>query len=206
MQPARVVQPDQSFIGKKGTSEGSDGFTAGSHDGGCNCRDNSSRSNLDEKERGVTTQPEILISVDGSPQANAALDIGLELAVAQGAAVTLLHVNPPVAAAVYDADPTREPAESTILEMDPILREAAERARAGGIAVSVKLVGGPDETASAKDVLSAVEGIAIARNVDLVVVGSRGQGALSNAVLGSVSHGLLKESDRRILVVGEPQQ
>jgi nucleotide-binding universal stress UspA family protein len=38
-------------------------------------------------------------------------------------------------------------------------------------------------------------------NADLIVVGSRGHGAITSALLGSVSRGILAESRRPVMIV-----
>lgn len=149
---------------------------------------------------------EVLIAVDGSPEADGALEVGLELASARGVGVTLLHVDPAAAAAAYDEDPLKEPSEERILDLDPVLRRAAHAATARGIAVHLKLVSGPGDRPSEADVAAAIEGVAIARSAGLVVVGSRGHGAFSSAVLGSVSQDLLRETDRPVVVVRDPRR
>jgi nucleotide-binding universal stress UspA family protein len=42
------------------------------------------------------------------------------------------------------------------------------------------------------------------REVDMIVVGSRGRGAIASALLGSVSRGVLRASKRPVLVAHGP--
>ena len=136
----------------------------------------------------------VLIAIDGSPSAQEALDFGLELAAEQDAVVTFVLVVPaldvvPVSAfgamgaTVHRA--TRE-------ELEPLDRARAQAEEAGVAAHTRLLRGDPaDEIVAFADVIDA----------DLIVVGSRGHGAVTSALIGSVSRGVLRESRRPVLIV-----
>lgn len=136
----------------------------------------------------------ILIAIDGSESALEAIDFGLELAHEQGSEVSFIHVTMPIDWAVYpfgplDAIPNEEPA----VEDDEALRLAMGRAAAKGVeAHPVSVLGEP-----ALEIPAYAERM----NADLIVIGSRGLGGVSGALLGSVSKGVLRHSDRPVLVV-----
>jgi nucleotide-binding universal stress UspA family protein len=136
----------------------------------------------------------ILIATDGSPAADEAVDVGLELAAEQRAAVTVVHVAP-----VFDVIPWSGIGMTSAFrhelgETDRApLEHASELAEQRGLEVSTELlVGDPaDEIVAAAD----------SHDADLIVIGSRGHGALASALLGSVSLGVLHETRRPVLVV-----
>ena len=79
------------------------------------------------------------------------------------------------------------------MEQDEPLRSAMERAAQHGVvAHAVSVLGDP---------VSEVSAYADRMNADLIVVGSRGLGGVTSALLGSVSKGLLKHANRPVLVV-----
>jgi nucleotide-binding universal stress UspA family protein len=118
----------------------------------------------------------ILIATDGSPSAADATRVGLGLAAERSAAVTFVHV----------LSPTATPCEES-------LDAATQLARDTGVDAEVVIVAGnaADEIVVYADTIDA----------DLIVVGSRGRGPVTRALLGSVSHGVLREARRPVLVV-----
>ncbi|HEX6679341.1 MAG TPA: universal stress protein [Gaiellaceae bacterium] len=137
----------------------------------------------------------ILIATDGSDSAHEALEFGLELADEQGAWAYLVHVTPIVDVMPYSNFGFIAPAlphEFDHRDYEP-LQKAVELAEEKGIQIETKLLKGKpaDEIVAYADSIGA----------DLIVVGSRGHGALTNALIGSVSRGVLRESRRPVLIV-----
>jgi nucleotide-binding universal stress UspA family protein len=137
-----------------------------------------------------------VIAVDGSETAADALAYGLAFAREQHADVVLVHVDPAVKAVsqpgtgIKGFDPLR-PIPHTLAEDHP-LQAAAATARATGLEPVLELRSG--------DPAHEIEAAAAAANADLIVVGSRGLGAVGATLKGSVSHALLHTADRPVLV------
>jgi nucleotide-binding universal stress UspA family protein len=148
------------------------------------------------------TQPEredtmkrIVIATDGSPSASEAVEFGLELAAEQSAEAIFVHVAPAVdvlPTAGGFGTPGGLPHELTEYDRSS-LEEAAGLASEEGVEARTELLTGDP----------ACEIVAYADSIDagLIVVGSRGHGALASALLGSVSRGVLHEARRPVLVV-----
>lgn len=136
----------------------------------------------------------ILIATDGSPAAHHAVEVGVELAKHEQASVAIVYVVPASEPASMNGfglvgqvpyEPT--PADHAVLETGV---EVAERL---DLPVISKLLHGDD--------VDEIVACADSLDVDLIVVGSRGHGAIASALLGSVSRGVLAESKRPVLVV-----
>jgi nucleotide-binding universal stress UspA family protein len=138
----------------------------------------------------------IVIATDGSPASREAVEIGLELAAERRAQAICVHVAPAadvriVPGFVFGPAPT-VPHELTAEDRAPVEEAARLAAERGLDAKTEVLTGDPVQ-----------EIVAYARSIDadLIVVGTRGHGALASALLGSVSRGVLHEARRPVLVV-----
>jgi nucleotide-binding universal stress UspA family protein len=140
----------------------------------------------------------ILIATDGSPSALQAVEFGLELAEEHAAQVTFVHVAPsadvlPVAGFAM-AGPVSVPHELDAHD-HAMLDEALELAEQRGVpALTRLLVGG-----AAKQIVGYADEI----DADLIVIGSRGLGAIGSTLLGSVSRKVLHDAKRPVLIVRE---
>jgi nucleotide-binding universal stress UspA family protein len=139
----------------------------------------------------------ILIATDGSPSSAEAVAFGVELAEEHEAAVIFVHVAPaldviPMAGNGLAGAVPRVPHKVTDYDRAS-LQDAAQVAGEHGVNSSSKLLVG--------DTADEIVTYADAENVDMIVVGSRGHGALASALLGSVSRGVLSESKRPVMIV-----
>lgn len=135
----------------------------------------------------------ILLGVDGSEHALHAAKIAGDLARAvQAKSLRIVVAFEPVPA--YLGEPNLEAAISArILEADQILKNAQQAVGSipGEIHVEV-LEGSPAE---------AILNVAAARRNDLIVMGSRGLGRLTGALLGSQSQKVVQHATCPVLVV-----
>ncbi len=136
---------------------------------------------------------QILVGVDGSEASLGAARLAAQIAVRFGARLTLACVVPnlllpPDAYGLDVADVeqgNREFAQKVLADALGALGEAGVRAD------TVVLYGPPAESLAEA---------AAARSADLVVVGSRGRGAVARVLLGSVSDRLVHISPKPVLV------
>jgi nucleotide-binding universal stress UspA family protein len=137
----------------------------------------------------------ILVAVDGSADAQQALVQAIDLARSQNARLTLFSavVAPPSVAYVgVSGDVTANLIHEAEAEADATLRTAVERVPAD-VSVTTVLSGEPVRPALVSQIAAGEH--------DLVVMGSRGRGALRSVLLGSVSHYVLNHSPVPVLIV-----
>jgi nucleotide-binding universal stress UspA family protein len=137
----------------------------------------------------------IVVGTDGSKGSAAAIAEGIDLAERMGAKVIFVAVMPRLpdylGEPLYQERLTEEHARAR-----QALDEARALAAAAGIEAEYELLEG--------DPAQEIARIAESRDADLVVVGTRGIGALAGELLGSVSAGVVRRSHRPVVVVREP--
>ena len=134
----------------------------------------------------------ILVATDGSPAAQAAVEEGVRIAKEVGTSVIFVSVaHPPLPVL---GDPYYQRALTAQLgAMRAALAKAIPFAKERRVPYEAELIEGePADT---------ILGLARSRDVDLVVVGSRGLGSIRGALLGSVSSAVVHHADRSVLVV-----
>jgi nucleotide-binding universal stress UspA family protein len=136
----------------------------------------------------------ILVATDGSVSSSEAVTFGVELAAEHDAELIFVHVVP-----TLDIVPASGfgiggafPHQPTLVDR-VLLEDAAAVAAEHGIVPTTALLRG--------DTVDEIVAFADSHDVDVIVVGSRGRGAIANALLGSVSRGILRESRRPVVVV-----
>jgi nucleotide-binding universal stress UspA family protein len=133
----------------------------------------------------------VLVATDGTPSSSPAVEKGLSMAQELGARVTFVSAYRPPWAAL--GKPFYQRSLSKRLA---VAREALDEAKAAANAFGVDA---DDEIVEGKPA-SAIAHLAAARDVDLVVVGSREFTNPAAALCGSVSRSVVGRSDRAVLV------
>jgi nucleotide-binding universal stress UspA family protein len=132
----------------------------------------------------------IVVATDGSSGSQAAVTQAIELAKATGARVTFVTVLHGVG---RSSDPVSgEPLSASGTERNAA-QVAAATARDGGADADFQFLDG--------DPADAVVDFASAERADVIVVGSRGLGAVRSLVLGSVSRRIVDHAQCPVLVV-----
>ena len=138
----------------------------------------------------MTAFKRILVAVDGSDNSLRAAEKAAEIASNFHSEIVLLHVIQPAESAYYTGLPTTEDAEREKGEQK--LHRAKEACLKVGLTPELQVnLGNPAEV-----ILNVSE-----MGYDLVVVGTRGIGALARFLMGSVSTRVVQFSKSPVLVV-----
>ena len=141
----------------------------------------------DPHEHGLCT---VVVGYDRSPPARAALTYAVRRA-AGGGRVVAVHAFQP-APDWLGAPNYQRPLDAYQAHGRELLRSLEEEQADGGVALTTSLLEGPP----ARAIVAAAD----ARDADEIVLGSRGFGRV-RGVLGSVSHAVLHEADRPVVVM-----
>jgi nucleotide-binding universal stress UspA family protein len=137
----------------------------------------------------------ILVAIDGSSDADQALKQAIDLAASEHSRLTLFSavVTPPAGAYIGAGGAVAATlARHAEAETETILRTAAQRVP-DQVSLSTVLSSEPVRHAPIHQIKTGAH--------DLVVMGSRGRGAVRSVLLGSVSHYVLHRSPVPVLIV-----
>ena len=140
----------------------------------------------------------ILLATDGSEEAARATEVATELSKETGSEVHLVYVLPTPAQLIGHHLYSDEVRESLIggaeRDAETFLKEQAEKISSNGgkVAETHLRSGEPD-----KEILRTAEAL----GVGVIVIGSRGLGAITRALMGSVSDSVVKHAHCPVFVV-----
>jgi nucleotide-binding universal stress UspA family protein len=134
----------------------------------------------------------ILLATDGSAHAQEALVYARDLALRDQARVIVVHAFDPVPSYLGDPWGDRVMARQ-ISAGEETARQAAQSLQEAGVDITVEVLEGP--------AAEAILRVADVRECDLIVMGSRGHGALTGLLLGSVSHRVLVHARAPVMIV-----
>jgi len=138
----------------------------------------------------------ILVAIDGSPDAEAALAHAAALARDQRARLTLVTAVPQVPATALLASGAAPPRSEVIRHYAELLRVAAS-GLPEDVSVTTLLVEGPPARALIERSKSGA--------FDLIVMGSHGHGRLHTSLLGCVSQKVMQASPIPVLLIRAPE-
>ena len=141
----------------------------------------------------------ILVGVDGSKEALGAANFAADLALATSAKLTLVFIIPATDVALGPEDLVARRArwvESQMELAEAELRRVADSCARPNLAIQTEVFEGAPAITLAD--------IALAKDIDLVVVGHRGRTAVARLLLGSVADRLVQISPKPVLVFRAP--
>ncbi len=148
----------------------------------------------------------ILLATDGSREADLAARTAADLAQKTDSELHVVHVfgiapvGPPVYSGAIDLEGVEQKVEQLARSSEQRAREALD-----GEVEKVRSAGGTVVQAHLLEGRVAPEVVALAEEIEagLIVLGSRGQGGIRRALMGSVSDGVVRHAHCPVLVVRE---
>ena len=139
----------------------------------------------------------IVVGVDGSPGSLEALEWAYGEALVSGSDLTAVHgwIYPYVGSRTGVSEPRTQMQLDAMEELKASLESLGPRMTGGSIHVHARLV----EQSPAEALLEE------SKDADLVVVGSRGRGALRSSLLGSVSRTVVQHATCPVAVIRQPE-
>ncbi|KUI33921.1 universal stress protein [Mycobacterium sp. IS-1496] len=145
----------------------------------------------------------ILVGVDGSPQALRAVTWAAREAVGRDVPLTLVHVLPDLEMRMWlDVPPTEEFWRTVEHQNRENQAEAVKAAEAAVTGIGTGQLTLRQRSVSGNTVSTLVD---LSKDAEMVVVGSRGLGAIGRRLLGSVSRGLLHHAHCPVAVIHEDE-
>lgn len=134
----------------------------------------------------------ILVAVDGTPASQKAVEVAIDLAEPAGLELTFVLVSEEYMERLIIEHPFTPDTDQRLAAEVPVLGDVAKVASDRGVDFRLHLVGAVNTSAN---VVEALVAAAKTREADLIVVGSRGMSGLARRFVGSVSEGIVKESE-----------
>jgi nucleotide-binding universal stress UspA family protein len=144
-------------------------------------------------QQGGKPMKHIVIATDGSPHAQEAVEVGLELAKEQGAEITFVHVTEPEEIHGGRGGSHAFAHEEKPGTPDAALHAAGAAADEAGVSYELEAFAG--------ETVETIVALADSKNADLIVLGCRQRNPVASAILGSVSQGVLRRASRSVLIV-----
>lgn len=145
----------------------------------------------------IRFMPVYVVATDGSPASDAALGEALGLARETHAELAVITVwralQGDFGLAYPSATALSEILDAERLHAEATLAEAAERAREAGVTARTRLTTG--------DPVERICAHAVEVDARLIAIGTRGHGTVTSLLLGSVSHGVIRQGACPVLVV-----
>ena len=134
----------------------------------------------------------IIAAIDGSPHSARVVSFAADLARRYEATIYLVYAHPPVPSYLGDEQFYRI-AGQEVERGRELLRPYADALARAGLQVEMEVLEGPPPR--------AILAVAETRNADLIIIGSRGLGAIRGLLLGSVSERVVRMAKCPVLVV-----